>query len=74
MPHIEVKLLEGKSDSKKIELAQAIQKVAQEIIGYGDESYSISIQDFNLKQWQEEVYPQILSQSQILYKEPGYKM
>lgn len=73
MPHFEIKLLEGKTEEQKQALAQAVVKAAQEVIGYGDESYSVTIEDFDHGQWFDIVYPEdIVGKKDILYKEPGY--
>ena len=75
MPHIGVKLLQGKTEKQKKELAQALIKAAQEVIGFGDESYSISIEDITFKEWKNNVYPNdIMGRKDILFKKPGYEM
>ncbi|WP_215226174.1 tautomerase family protein [Echinicola shivajiensis] len=77
MPHIQIKLLEGKTEAQKQALADEVIKAAQKVIGYGDESYSVTIEDFTLKEWKDEVYPNDImgnGNQDILYKSPGYKM
>lgn len=75
MPHIGVKLLQGKTEKQKKELAQALIKAAQEVIGFGDESYSISIEDITFEEWKNNVYPNdIMGRKDILFKKPGYEM
>nr|WP_319400745.1 tautomerase family protein [uncultured Carboxylicivirga sp.] len=75
MPHLQIKLLEGKTEEQKQELAQELVKTAQRVIGYGEESFSVSIEDFTLEQWKNNVYPnEIMGKKDILYKEPGYEM
>ena len=75
MPHIQIKLLEGKTEEQKKRLASAVIKAAQEVIGYGEEAYSVTIQDHTLAEWKQKVYPKdILSRKDILYKAPGYEM
>lgn len=75
MPHFQVKLLEGKTEAQKQQLAQELVKAAQKVIGYGDESFSVSIEDFTSNEWKTEVYPkEIMGRKEILYKAPGYKM
>lgn len=73
MPHLQIKLLEGKTEQEKQELASELVKAAQKVIGYGDESYSVTIKDFSWHEWKTNVYPQDIKGSPgILYKEPGY--
>jgi 4-oxalocrotonate tautomerase len=43
--------------------------------GSGEESFSVSIEDIDPKDWVEKVYhPYIMEQKEKLYKQPGYKM
>lgn len=73
MPHFEIKLLEGKTEEQKQQLAAEVVKAAQKIIGYGDESYSVTIEDFTYQEWFGKVYPDdIMARKEILYKQPGY--
>lgn len=75
MPHFQIKLLERKSEAQKQKLAEEVVKAAQKVIGYGDESYSVTIEDFTWEVWRKEVYPEeIMEKKEILYKEPGYKV
>ena len=75
MPHFEIKLLEGKSKAKKQKLAEEVVKAAQKVIGYGDESYSVTIEDFTYQQWKEDVFPNdIMGRKDILFKKPDYKL
>ncbi|SDZ76209.1 4-oxalocrotonate tautomerase [Arachidicoccus rhizosphaerae] len=75
MPHIQVKLWKGKTQLQKKKLAGALVKAAISIIGYGEASFSVTIEDIEPSLWKEKVYlPDILAKSDILYKEPGYKM
>jgi len=75
MPHFQIKLLEGKTEEQKQELAKAVVKAAQKVIGYGDESFSVTIEDFTWEEWKNNVYPKdIIRSKDLLYKKPGYKM
>ena len=75
MPHFQIKLLEGKSEEQKQELAKEVVKAAQRVIGYGDESFSVTIEDFTYDEWKNKVYPKdIMGRKDIIYKKPGYKM
>ncbi|GET21840.1 tautomerase family protein [Prolixibacter denitrificans] len=75
MPHFQIKLLEGKTEEQKKQLAKEVVKAAQKVIGYGDESFSVTIEDFSYEEWKNQVYPNdIIGRKDILYKEPGYEM
>jgi 4-oxalocrotonate tautomerase len=75
MPHIIIKLLKGKSEEQKKKLAEEIVKTSMPIVSYGEEAFSVTIEDIEPKDWREKVYkPEIIAQKEKLYKEPGYKM
>lgn len=75
MPHFQIKLLEGKSEEQKQRLAEEVVKATQKVIGYGDESYSVTIEDFSFDEWKNQIYPkEIVGRKEVLYKSPGYKM
>lgn len=73
MPHIQIKLLDGKTEAQKEKLAAELIKAAQRVIGFGDESYSVSIEEFSWNDWKTKVYPEdIMGHKNTLYKHPGY--
>ena len=75
MPHVVVKLWPGKSEEQKRRLADAISKDVMNILNYGEESVSLAIEEVSSKSWAEKVYkPDILDNSDKLYKKPGYTM
>ena len=71
MPHISVKMIEGRSEQQKKELAAALQKALTETLGCADMWVSISIDDYNGKEWQE-VFKNDIEGSSNLYKKPEY--
>jgi 4-oxalocrotonate tautomerase len=75
MPHVIVKLWPGKSEEQKRRLADAISKDVMNILNYGEESVSVAIEEVSSKSWAEKVYkPDIVDNSDKLYKKPGYTM
>ncbi len=70
MPHINVKMIEGRSEEQKKALAKALQKALTETLGCADMWVSVSIEDYNGKQWQD-VFEKEIKGSK-LYKEPEY--
>jgi 4-oxalocrotonate tautomerase len=75
MPHVIVKLWPGKSEEQKQQLADAIAQDVMDVLGYGEESVSVAIQEIKAEDWADEVYkPDIVSNSEKLYKRPGYTM
>lgn len=71
MPHISVKMIEGRSDEQKKALAKALEKALTETLGCADMWVSISIDDYNGKQWQD-VFEKEIKDNKNLYKKPEY--
>ena len=75
MPHIIVKLWSGTSEAQKHRLANELTKTAMSVTGYGEESFSVAIEDIEPEDWGDNVYlPDIVEQKEIIYKQPGYKL
>ena len=75
MPHVIVKLWPGKSEQQKVRLAEEIVKDVTKVLNYGEESVSGAIEEVEPQDWAEKVYqPDIVNNSEKLYKEPGYTM
>lgn len=75
MPHIIVKVWPGKSEAQKREFAEAVTKSAMEILANSEASISVAIQEVDSERWRQDVYlPDIVRQSDRLYKKPGYTM
>jgi len=75
MPHVIVKLWPGKLEQQKVCLAEEIVKDVTKILNYGEESVSVSIEEVEPQDWAEKVYqPDIINNSEKLYKKPGYTM
>ncbi|AYN69355.1 4-oxalocrotonate tautomerase [Euzebyella marina] len=75
MPHIHLKMITGKTEAQKQQLTEALVKAMQSVIGFGDDSYSVAIEDFSQDEWKNDVYPNhIMKNKEKLYKKPGYTM
>ena len=75
MPHVIVKLWPGKSEQQKTRLAEEIVKDVMSVLNYGEESVSVAIEEVKPQDWAEKVYePDIVNDSEKLYKKPGYTM
>ena len=73
MPHVTVKLWTGKSEQQKARLTEEVTKAVMASLGYGVESVSVSLEEFEPSEWTEKVYkPDIISGRGKLYKKPGY--
>ena len=73
MPHVIVKLWPGKSEAQKARLAEAITRDVMDVLGYGQESVSVAMEEVEPQDWAEKVYkPDIVNKPEQLYKRPGY--
>jgi 4-oxalocrotonate tautomerase len=73
MPHVIVKLLPGKSESQKSQLAEQLVKDVVAIAKCDEGSVSVAIEEIQPADWAEKVYrPDILNRPEKLYKKPGY--
>jgi 4-oxalocrotonate tautomerase len=74
MPHVIVKLWPGKSEQQKKELTERITNDVINVLNYGEESVSVSIEEIKADDWKDRVYVRdILNYPGKLYKKPGYK-
>lgn len=75
MPHVIVKLWPGQSEAQKIQLAERIVRDVTDVLGYGEESVSVAMEEVEARDWAEMVYkPDIASKPGQLYKKPGYDL
>jgi 4-oxalocrotonate tautomerase len=75
MPHVIVKLWPGKSEQQKARLAEAITKAVTDVLGYGEESVSVALEEVEARDWKELVYkPDVVNKPEQLYKKPGYDL
>jgi len=75
MPHVIVKLWPGKSEKQKKRLAELIAKDVMDVLGYGEESVSVAMEEVEAREWAEKVFrPDIVNKPKLLYKQPGYDL
>lgn len=73
MPHVIVKLLPGRTEHLKTELAEAIAKAVMAVLNSQEKSVSVAIEEVEQKDWTEKVYkPDIQDNMDRIYKRPGY--
>ena len=73
MPHVIVKLWPGKSEQQKERLAEKIAQDVMDVLGYGEESVSVALEEVEATDWAEKVYkPDIAGKPDQIYKKPGY--
>lgn len=75
MPHVIVKMWPGRSEQDKLRLAEAIVDDVVEIVGVGEGSVSVAIEEVPSGDWKAKVFdPDIRNNMDRLYKKPGYSM
>ena len=75
MPHVIVKLWPGNSEQQKAQLADAIATDVMNVLGFGEESVSVSMEEVEPRDWSEKVFkPDIVNKPNQLYKKPGYDL
>ena len=73
MPHVIVKMRDGRTEEMKARLAEQIAKDVVSVLGVAADAVSVSIQEVTAQDWPEKVYrPDILNCPGKMYKEPGY--
>jgi 4-oxalocrotonate tautomerase len=75
MPHVILKLWPGRSEAQKSRLAEKIAQDAMDVLGAGEESVSVALEEVKSSDWGSQVYrPDIKAKWDTLYKKPGYEM
>ena len=72
MPHISVKMLEGRSEEQKKRLAAALVKTLTEQLGCSDYYVTCTVEDFNAREWQDVFQKDIEEKQASLYKKAEY--
>jgi 4-oxalocrotonate tautomerase len=73
MPHLNLKIAVGQSDTVKRQLADAFVASLVEIAGVDRNQISVAIEDIDPRHWARDVYDhEIGPKSDTLYRRPGY--
>ena len=72
MPHISVKMLQGRSEAQKEKLAAALVKTLTEQLGCSDHYVTCTVEDFDAKEWQDVFKTDIEGKKDKLYKKAEY--
>jgi 4-oxalocrotonate tautomerase len=74
MPHVVVKLLQGRTEEQKSKVAEAVTKAVMATANVPETAVSVCIEDVAADRWTEDVYtPDILGHWDKLYQKPGYE-
>ena len=72
MPHISVKMLNGRTEEQKKAAAAKLTAALCDALGCGDSHVTVSIEDFTAQEWQDVFAEDIAGKSDKLYKKPSY--
>ena len=72
MPHIVIKMLEGRSETVKALCSSKVAQALQEATGTPDKYISVSIEDYTAQEWQD-VFKTEIAENSNLRKKPDYK-
>jgi 4-oxalocrotonate tautomerase len=75
MPHVIVKMITGKSEAQKQQMAEKITQSIMNVLDCGEDIISVSMEEVPREDWAEKVYrPDITDKPDQLYKKPGYSV
>lgn len=73
MPHISVKMLEGRTEAQKKKLAAELVEVLSRNLDPSKHWITCTIEDYSAEQWQDVFKSEILDKpSGVVYKKPEY--
>lgn len=73
MPHVILKMLEGRTEEQKRALADALTKAVTATLGCSEDLVSVAIEDFKDEEWMSRVFaPDIQQRSDTIYRMPNY--
>jgi 4-oxalocrotonate tautomerase len=73
MPHVIVKMVEGRSEDQKRALTEALTRAVTSSLGCEDKVVSVAIEDYADGDWMARVYvPDIEERPDTIYRMPGY--
>lgn len=71
MPHITIKMLEGRTQAQKELAVKKLNEALQDALGVSDAAVSVSIEDYTALEWQD-VYAKEVANNPNLFKKPNY--
>jgi 4-oxalocrotonate tautomerase len=73
MPHVILKMVEGRTQEQKQALAEALTQAVTASLGCGEDLVSVAIEDFKDEEWMSKVFaPDIQQRTDTIYRMPGY--
>ena len=72
MPHIGIKMLEGRTEEQKAKAAEAVKNALAQSLGMGDHYITVTIEDFDVHEWQDVFKTEITDKPDKVYVQPKY--
>lgn len=72
MPHISLKMLEGRTEEQKQKAAQALKTALADALNMGDHYITVTVEDFNAQEWQTVFKEEITDKPDKVFVKPNY--
>ncbi len=72
MPHIGIKMLEGRTEVQKRKAAEAVKNALADSLGMSDHYITVTIEDFNSREWQDVFREEITEKAGNVFVKPKY--
>lgn len=72
MPHIGIKMLEGRTEEQKKKAAEAVKNALAQSLNMSDHYITVTIEDFNAEEWQNVFKSEITDKPEKVYVKPKY--
>ena len=72
MPHISIKMIEGRTEEQKKKAAEAVKNALAEALGMSDYYITATVEDFTPQEWQTVFKEEITDKPDKVYVKPNY--
>lgn len=72
MPHIGIKMLEGRTEEQKKKAAEAVKDALASSLGMSDHYITVTIEDFNTEEWQDVFREEVTEKDENVFVKPKY--
>jgi 4-oxalocrotonate tautomerase len=72
MPHISVKMLQGRTEQQKQALAAALKETLKKTIGAPEKYISVTIEDYTAEDWVDVFQEEVTDKPDAVYVKPSY--
>lgn len=72
MPHISIKMLQGRTEEQKMKAAEAVKNALAESLGMSDHYITVTVEDYDGEQWQQVFKEEITDKPDKVFVKPNY--